>query len=111
MIDLNENITSDTVTDIFANVCLTEAITHCHCATGLVPMYQILSHPIDGIYTLITLQVSSRGYLPFGVIPSDHHLIWLKIYFDYTIGTKMDTLVPHTARMLNCQKPDTVKNL
>ena len=75
MVDLNENITSDTVEEIFANVGLTEAITHHHRATGMVPTYQIVSHPIDGIYTLITLQISYGIYPPFGIIPSDHHLL------------------------------------
>ena len=69
IIDLNEKIISNTMTDIFANVGLTEAITHRHIATGLVPTYQIGSHPIDGIYTLSTLQVSSSGYLQFGISP------------------------------------------
>ena len=54
-IDPNENITSDTLTEIFVNLGLTEAITHHHCDTGLVTTYQILSHPIDGIYTSINL--------------------------------------------------------
>ena len=40
MIDLNENITSETVTEIFENGGLTEAITHRHHATGLICMYQ-----------------------------------------------------------------------
>ena len=64
MIDLNENITSDTVTEIFANVGLTEAIAHRQCATGIVPKYQRGSHPIYVIYTSITLKVSAYGYLP-----------------------------------------------
>ena len=37
MIDLNEKITPGTMTDIFANVGLAEAITQCHSATGFVP--------------------------------------------------------------------------
>ena len=41
MIDLNDNVKSDTVTDIFAKVGLTEAITHRHRATGMVMTYQI----------------------------------------------------------------------
>ena len=75
MIDLNENITSDTVTELFVNVGLVEAITNHHCDTGLVLTYQRVSHPIDGIYTSITLQISAGGYLPFGSIPSDHRLL------------------------------------
>ena len=69
MIDLNENITSDTVIEIFATVGLTETITHSHCVTGLVPTYQSGSHPIYVIYKLSTLQVPAIGYLPFGIIP------------------------------------------
>ena len=109
MIDLNEKITSYTVTEIFVNVGLMEAINHCHCATGPVPTFQILSHPIYVIYASITLQLSYGGYLSFGTIPSYHHLLWLKNDFDSVFGTKIDTLVPHTARALNSQKPDTVK--
>ena len=109
MIGLNEKITSDTVTDIFINLGLVGAITHCHSAIGLVPTYKRGSHPIDGIYTSSTLQVSSCGYVPFGIIPSDHRLLWLKIEFDSAFGTIMNTLVPHTERRLNCQKPDTAK--
>ena len=75
MIELNEKITSDTVTDLFANVGLAEAITHRHSATGLVPTYQRLSHPIHDIYTSSTLQVSSSVYRPFRIIPSDHRLL------------------------------------
>ena len=65
MIDFIKNITSDTVTDIFANIGLTEAIVHRHCDTGLVPTYQRGSHPIDGIYISRNVQVSDGGYLPF----------------------------------------------
>ena len=109
MIDLNEKITSDTIIDIFAHVSQTEAINHRHSATGLVPKYQKGSHPLYGIHTSITLQVSNGGYPPFGIIPSYHILLWLKIEFDSSFGAIMDTLVPHTARRLNCQKTDTVK--
>ena len=75
MIDLNDNITSDTVTELFANVGLTKAINSLHHATGLVPTYQRGSHPINGIYTSIALQVSAGGYLLFGIIPSYHCLL------------------------------------
>ena len=109
MIELNEKITSDTVIEIFANIVLKEAINHRHRDIGLVTMYQIVSHPIDGIYTSITLQVSDERYPPFIIIPSDYLLRWLKINFDSTFGAKMDTLVPHTEQRLNFQKPDTVK--
>ena len=37
--DYNENITSDTMTELFENLGLTEAITHRLHATGLVMMY------------------------------------------------------------------------
>ena len=67
------------------------------------------SQNIYGIYTLSTLQVSSGGYHPFGIIPSDHFFLWLKIESDSAFGAKMDTLVPHNARRLNHQKHDTVK--
>ena len=76
MIDLNDNITSDTVTELFANVVLAEAITHCHRKIGLVTTYQRVSHPIDVIYTSSTLWVSSGGYLLFVIIPSYHRLLW-----------------------------------
>ena len=109
VIDLNENISSDTMTDIFSSVVLTKAIAPHHCATHMMLMYQIETHPIYGIYTSITLQVSSGGSLPFLIIPFDHHLLWLKNKFDSVFGAKMDTLVPHTAQELNYQKPDTVK--
>ena len=109
MIELNENITSDTVTEIFANVVLPEAINHRHSATGLVSMHQRRSNPIYGIYTLITLQISAGVYSPFWIIQPDHRLLWLKIEFYSEFGAKMYTLVPHTARRLNFQNPDTVK--
>ena len=67
------------------------------------------SHSIYGIYTSKTFKVSAGGYLPFVIIPSDHCLLWIKIEFDSAFGAKMDTLVPHTARRLNWQKPDTIK--
>ena len=79
MIELNEKATSDTVTEIFANVGLTEALNHHDCAKGMWLPYQTGSHPIDGIYNSSTLQVSYGGYLPFGIIPSDHRLLWLKL--------------------------------
>ena len=101
IIELNENITSETATEIFANVGLTETITHHYCDTGLVPTHKRGSHHIDGIYTSINIKFSAVGYIPFGTIPSDHHLLWLKIDFDSEFGTKMDTLVPHTVRRLN----------
>ena len=110
MIDLNENITSDTVTEIFANIGLTGDITHHHRATGLVLTHQRGSHPIYGIYTSSTLQVSDIRYLPLGIIPSDHRLLWSKIEFDSAFRAKMDTLVPHTVRRLNFQITDTVKH-
>ena len=109
MIEINKKITSDTVIEIFANIVLTEAITHHHCATGMVPTHKRGSHTIDSIYTSINLQVSSDGYLQFVIIPSDHHLLWLKIEFNYVFGAKMDTLVPHITRKLNFPKPDTIK--
>ena len=80
-----------------------------HHATGLVPTYQRGSYHIYGMYTSITLQVSGSGYLLFGIIPSDHHLLWLKIEFDSVFGVKMDTLVSHTARRVNFKKPDNIK--
>ena len=79
MIDLNDKITTDTVTEIISNVGLVEAINNCHSNTGLVSTYQRVSHPIYGIYTLSNLQVSSVGYLIFVIIPSYHRLLWLKI--------------------------------
>ena len=104
-IGLNEKITPETVTEIFENVGLTEAITHHHCDTGMVTMYQSQSHPIDGIYTSSTLQVSSGGYIPFVIISSYHRLLWLKNEFDYAFGAKVDTLMPHTVRRLKFQEP------
>ena len=93
MIELIENITSNTVPDIFSNVGLKYAIiTHCHSVTGMVSTYQRESHAIDSIYTLRTLQVSTGGYLPFVIISSDHQLLWLKIDFYSAFGTKIDTL-------------------
>ena len=111
IIGLDEKIASDTMVDIFANVGLTEAITHFHSDIGLIPTYQRVSHPLDGIYTSSNLQVSAGGYPPFGIIPSDHHLLWIKMDFDSAFGAKMDTLVPHTARRLNFQKSKTIKHL
>ena len=75
MIDLNKKITPDTMKEIFANVGLTGAISCRHSDTGLVTTYQRESNSIDGIYTSITLQVSSGGYLSFVIIPSDHCLL------------------------------------
>ena len=98
MIDLNKKITSDTVTDIFANIGLTEAITHRNRATGLVLTRQRGPQPIYGICNWITIQVSAGSYIPFVIIPSDHRLLWLKIDFDSSCEAKMDTLVPHTVR-------------
>ena len=109
IVDLNEMITADTVTEIFANVGRAEAIFRRHCDTGLLPTYQRGSHPIDGIYTSINFQISSVVYLSFLIIPSYHCLLWLKSEFDSAFGAKMDTLVPHPACRLNCQKIDTVK--
>ena len=109
MINLNEKITPGTVIEIFSNIGLTEVITHSHPDTGMVPTYQRLSHPIYVIHTSITLQVSSGIYLPFGIIPLYHRLLWLKVEFDSAFGDKMDALVTHTARRLNFQNPDTVK--
>ena len=78
MIEFNEKVTSDTVTELFASVGLPEAITHPHLATGLVPTYQRGSQPIDGIYNTRTINVSAGAYLQFGIIRSDHRLLWLK---------------------------------
>ena len=94
---------------LFANVGLMGDITHRHHDTGLVLTYQIVPHPIYCICTSSALQVSAGGYLPFGIIPSDNRLLWLKIGFDSAFGAKMDTLLPHTARRLKFQKTDTVK--
>ena len=95
--------------EIFVNVGLTEAITHCHIATGLMPTYQRGSQHIDSIYTLIILTVSSDSYLSFGIILSDHSLILIKVELDSAFGTKMETLVSHTVQRLNSQKTDTIK--
>ena len=95
--------------DIFVNVGLAKSITYHRSATGLVLIYQRLSHPIDGIYTLITLHISAGGYLEFVIIPSDHYILWLKVEVGSVFSATLDTLVPHTARRINCQKPDTVK--
>ena len=78
MIDLNKKITPDTMKAIFANVGLTGDISCRHSDTGLVTTYQRGSHPIYGIYTSITLQVSSTVYLTFGIILSYHCLLCLK---------------------------------
>ena len=109
IIGLDEKIASDTMVDIFANVGLTEAITHFHSDIGLIPTYQRVSHPLDGIYTSSNLQVSAGGYPPFGIIPSDHHLLWLKIDFDSAFDATLDTLLPHTVQRINCQKSNNVK--
>ena len=50
MIELNENITSVIVTEVFSYVGLAEAIINRHCDTGMVPMRKRESHPIYGIY-------------------------------------------------------------
>ena len=63
VIELNEKITSDTVIEIFANVYLTEDMNKRHRDTGLVPNQQRRSHPIYGIYTSGTLQVSAGCYV------------------------------------------------
>ena len=105
MTELNEKITSDTVTEIFGNVDLKKAINRHYSASGLVPMHQRGSHPIYGIYTLSTIQVSAGPYLPFVIIPSDNHLIWFKIKFDSAFGATLDTLVPNTALRINFQNP------
>ena len=104
MIELNKKIKSDTVTEIFASIGLMEDINHRHSATGMVPTYQSVSDPIDGIYTPSTIQVPTGSYLPFGIIPLYHRLLWLKIEFDYAFGATMNTLVPHTAHRLNYKK-------
>ena len=109
MIEINKKITSDTVIEIFSNIGFTEAITHHHCATGMVPTHKRGSHTIDSIYTSINLQVSSDGYLQFVIIPSDHHLLWLKIDFDSAFDATLDTLLPHTVQRINCQKSNNVK--
>ena len=69
MINLNEKIKSDTMTEIFANVGLVEAITRLHSDTGFVTTYQRGSHIIDYIYISINIQVSDGGCLLFEIIP------------------------------------------
>ena len=73
-------------------------------------MYQRVSQPIDVIYTSSIIQVSAGNYPPFGIIPSDHRLLWINNEFDYTVGAETDTLVPNTTRSLNYQKTNTIKH-
>ena len=89
MIDLNENITSQNITDTFQQIGLREAITTKYGHTGTVPTYQRGQVPIDGIFLSPTLKISIGGYFPFHAFPTDHRFIWAKISFASCFGYRL----------------------
>ena len=52
----------------------------------LAPAHQLSSVPIDGIFVSSNVEISTGGYLPFEVVPSDYRALWIKVKIDLAFG-------------------------
>ena len=109
MIELNKDITKDSVKQKFESIGLQECITEKHTATGMAPTYQQGSRPIDGIYLSPSLDISTGGYFPFKEVPTDHRFLWVKIEFEQCFGCNMPPLASIDSRRLKTDDPQCVK--
>ena len=107
--DINDNVTLQSVRQPFRDIGLEEVITHRH--QGPVPStYNRGLAPIDGIFASSTLQDVSCGYLAFGDgVPSDHRCLWIDIPYSIAFGHDIPPCVKPSARRLKCTDPRTVK--
>ena len=98
MMDANEDVTAEPLTEALQAVGLREVIIEAHSDSGIVPTYQRGSRPIDGIFLSPSLSITKGGYLPFGTAPTDHRPLWIQIKYEEALGYTMDPLSSPSAR-------------
>ena len=110
LMDANEHVGNNYMTECFETLDLKEALLDKHREiNGTQPTYQRGSDPIDGICIAANITVQAAGYLPFGEGPSDHRGIWVKVKEDSVFGYSMEKLTPPLARRLTLEDPRVVK--
>ena len=111
MVDLNEDVTTDSVISFFSDLGLKEAVTDRHVHNcGVQPTYQRGRSPIDGVYISQHLEIQAGGYLPFGDAPSDHRAVWITLDFESILGYDTYRPIRPQARRLKLNNPKVVKN-
>ena len=109
LMDANENVSNDHMTEIFDALGMKEVILDRHQESqDLQPTYHRGSEPIDGIFISNDIEVEAAGYLPFGESPSDHRGLWVKIKEESLFGYSMEKIPPITARRLTLDNPKVV---
>ena len=104
IMDANEDVTTQQFQTWLQQNDLVEAIA-AHREERAPATYHRGSKQIDGIFISTSINPIASGFLPFGVFPSDHRAIWIKISFDNMFGYKMKRITTPQARRLKCNNP------
>ena len=109
MMDLNEDISSDAITQHFNSLHLHEAILTKHKDDHeIASTYNRGNKPIDGIFISDHLSITEGGYLPFGEAISDHRGIWITIQFEQVLGYNMAKPIRPQAQRLKTTIPNVL---
>ena len=95
LMDANENVGNNNMTQTFEKIGLKEAILSRHrVSQGTQVTYQRGRDPIDGIFVSANLAIEAAGYLSFGEGASDHRGIWIQVKQENVFGYNMDKVQP-----------------
>jgi hypothetical protein len=105
--DFNEFVNGRVLHQFFRNVGMTEVFDKKH---GNAPNTFVEGRlPIDGAFATCTLAITHCGYsaVDWGT-PSDHHMLWLDLNLQRTLGTELPRIWTPTARRLKLIDPRVV---
>ena len=105
MMDCNENVESTEWKQWCRSLGLRNTIRPTNNSEGYPPTFHKGQHSIDGIFVSGAITVKASGYLPFGIFPSDHRLIWMDVSFQNIFGHYMPRLYHAKARRLKSDNP------
>ena len=88
------------------NLGLIEAITDRHNLLGLVSTHQQGKVPIDGIFISSSILITSGGYFPLVIAPSDYRALWVKLSISQAFGYVLYKIPPFSGRRVKCDNPE-----
>jgi exonuclease III len=108
--DLNQDITSNAITQFFHNLHMTNMIFSRHSPAHAPSTYQRNSQQVsvDGIWCTENIQALNAGYLSWDESPGDHRVLWVDIPFSQLFGHSPPPVWRPQFRKLQLRDPNCV---